>query len=75
MIFYYQEYAPKRAMDRARILDVNAVIKTPAGEFSSCLKVWEENPLDGDSETKIFAPGVGLVRDEGLLLVKQGFVK
>ncbi|MDA1049152.1 MAG: hypothetical protein O3C40_01555 [Planctomycetota bacterium] len=72
---YYQEYAPKQAMDRARIQDVSATIKTPAGEFSNCLKVWEENPLDGDSETKTFAPGVGLVQDEGLLLVKHGFVK
>ena len=71
---YYQEYAPKQAMDRARIQEVDATIKTPAGEFSNCLKVWEENPLDGDSETKTFAPGVGLVQDEGLLLVKQGFV-
>ncbi len=70
---YYQEYAPKKAMDRARIQEVGATIKTPAGEFSNCLKVWEENPLDGDSETKTFAPGIGLVQDEGLLLVKQGF--
>ena len=72
---YHQEYAPDHAMDRARIQSVNARIKTPAGKFSHCLKVWEENPLDGDSETKTFAPGIGLVQDEGLLLVKQGFVK
>lgn len=72
---YYQEYAPHRAMDRARILEVSAVIKTPAGDFSNCLKVWEENPLDGDSETKTFAPGIGLVQDEGLLLVRHGFLR
>ncbi len=72
---YYQEYAPKQAMDRAQIQEVSATIKTPAGDFSNCLKVWEENPLDGDSEIKTFAPGVGLVQDEGLLLVKHGFVK
>ena len=72
---YYQEYAPKKAMDRARIDSVTASIKTPAGEFTNCLKVWEENPLDGDSETKTFAPGIGLVQDEGLLLVKYGFIK
>jgi hypothetical protein len=72
---YYQELAPEQAMDRARIESVSATIKTPAGEFRNCLKVWEENPLDGDSETKTFAPGIGLVQDEGLLLVKHGFVK
>jgi len=73
---YYQENAPGKAMDRARIEEVNETIKTPAGKFAGCLKVWEENPLDGDSETKTktFAPGIGLVQDEGLLLVKHGFV-
>jgi hypothetical protein len=71
---YYQEYAPQQAMDRARIQDLGVTFKTPAGEFGNCLKVWEENPLDGDSETKTFAPGIGLVQDEGLLLVKHGFV-
>ena len=72
---YYQEYAPQIAMDRARVEGIDGTIKTPAGEFSDCLKVWEENPLDGDAETKTFAPGIGLVQDEGLLLVRHGFVK
>ena len=71
---YYQENAPGKAMDCARIEEVNATIETPSGEFSGCLKVWEMNPLDGDSQTKTFAPGIGLVQDEGLLLVKHGFV-
>lgn len=71
---YYQEFAPKVAMDRAWIEEVTATIVTPAGRFSNCLKVREENPLDGDSETKTFAPDIGLVQDEGLLLVKHGFV-
>ncbi len=72
---YYQENAPEKAMDRARIESVSATLKTPAGEFTNCLKVWEENPLDHDSETKTFAPNIGLVQDEGLLLVKHGFIK
>ncbi len=72
---YYQENAPAKAMDRARIESVSATLKTPAGEFANCLKVWEENPLDHDSETKTFAPNIGLVQDEGLLLVKHGFIK
>lgn len=72
---YYQENAPGKALDRARIESVSATLKTPAGEFTNCLKVWEENPLDHDSETKTFAPNIGLVQDEGLLLVKQGFIK
>jgi hypothetical protein len=71
---YYQEVAPKVAMDRAKIVDVNATLKTPAGEFKGCLKVQEENPLDKEKEFKIHAPGIGLIQDEDLLLVKHGFV-
>lgn len=71
---YYQEVAPMVAMDRARIVDVNATLKSPAGEFKGCLKVNEENPLDKEKEFKIHAPEIGLVQDEDLLLVKYGFV-
>jgi len=71
---YYQEVAPKLAMDRAKIVDLNTTLRTPAGEFKGCLKVQEENPLDNEKEFKIHAPGIGLVQDEDLLLVKYGFV-
>ena len=69
---YYQEVAPRLAMDRAKIVDVNATLRTPAGEFRGCLKVQEENPLDHEKEFKIHAPGIGLVQDEDLLLVRCG---
>jgi len=71
---YYQEVAPKVAMDRATIVDLKTTLKTPAGEFKGCLKVQEENPLDMEKEFKIHAPGVGLIQDEDLLLVKYGFI-
>ena len=71
---YYQEVAPKVAMDRAKIVDLNTTLKTPAGEFRGCLKVQEENPLDNEKEFKIHAPGIGLVQDEDLLLVKYGLI-
>ncbi len=71
---YYQEVAPKLAMDRAKIVDLNTTLRTPAGEFKGCLRVQEENPLDNEKEFKIHAPGIGLVQDEDLLLVKHGFV-
>jgi hypothetical protein len=72
---YYQEVAPKKAMDRGTIVDVNATLQTPAGTFTRCVKVREENPLDKEHEFKIHAPGVGLIQDEDLLLVRYGFVK
>jgi len=72
---YYQEVAPEKAMDRGTIVDVNATLETPAGKFTRCVKVREENPLDKEHEFKIHAPGVGLIQDEDLLLVRHGFVK
>ncbi|MEW6743637.1 MAG: hypothetical protein AB1486_12850 [Planctomycetota bacterium] len=72
---YYQEVAPKVAMDRAKIVDLSVVLKTPAGEFKNCLKCQEENPLDKEKEFKIHAPGIGLIQDEDLLLVRYGFVR
>jgi len=73
---YYQEIAPQAAMDRAEVVGLDETLKTPAGTFAHCLKVLETNPLEpGESEFKIYAPGVGLVKDEDMLLVKYGFVK
>jgi hypothetical protein len=72
---YYQEVAPGVAMDRARIAAVDATLATPAGIFKGCLRVQEENPLDEEKEFKIHAPGIGLIQDEDLLLVKHVFVE
>jgi len=71
---YYQEVAPRVAMDRAKLVDTSATLDTPAGKFTACLKVQEENPLDREIEFKTHAPGIGLIQDENLLLVKHGFV-
>jgi hypothetical protein len=71
---YCQEVAPGVAMDRAELIKLDTTLATPAGTFKNCLKTQEENPLDGEKEFKIHAPGIGLVQDETLLLVKHGFV-
>lgn len=70
---YYQEVAPGVAMDRAEILGVTDAIDTPAGRFENCLRVEETTPLEkGARECKIHAPGVGLVRNGNLRLVRHG---
>lgn len=70
---YYQEFAPDTALDRAEIVGVDATLQTPAGTFDHCLVVEETNPLEpGERDVKIFAPGIGLVQDEDLLLTKHG---
>jgi len=73
---YYQEIAPGVAMDRAEIVSVSETCKTPAGTFTKCLKVKEGSAMEPlVTEYKYYAPGVGLIRDEDLLLVKQGQAK
>jgi hypothetical protein len=72
---YYQEIAPGVAMDRAEIVGLNETCKTPAGSFAKCLKVKESSGLKAETEYKYYAPGIGLVRDEDLQLIKHGFVK
>lgn len=73
---YYQEFAPKVAMDRAEIEELDEEVTTPAGKFEDCLEVEETTPLEpGEEESKYYAPGVGLVRDGSLKLVKYGKVE
>ncbi len=72
---YYQEIAPGTAMDRARIISENKSLETPADNFSSCLETEESSPLEpGVKEYKVYAPNVGLIKDDNLLLVKYGCI-
>jgi hypothetical protein len=69
---YQQEVAPKVALDRAEIVSVTETLKTPAGEFKNCVKTKETTPLESDVGQKHYAPGIGLVQDAGLNLVRYG---
>jgi hypothetical protein len=70
---HYQEIAPGVAMDRARIVSMSETVKVPAGEFTNVLEVEETTPLEPrEREYKLYAPGVGLLRDGGLTLVRYG---
>ena len=69
---YYQEIAPGIAEDRAEIVSVNDTLETPAGKFNQVLKTEETNPLKpGEKEFKFYAPGIGLIQDEAIKLVKH----
>lgn len=70
---YYQEFAPGAAMDRAEVVGMNETVVTPAQTFTNCLKVEETTPLEpGSREYKYYAPGVGLIQDGALKLVRHG---
>jgi hypothetical protein len=73
---HYQEVAPGVAMDRAEIVGIHETVQTPAGEFKDCLKIEETTPLEpGVKEYKYYAPGIGLVQDGSLKLVRYGKVE
>ena len=73
---YYQEIAPGVAMDRAEIVSLEETCKTPAGTFSGCMKVEEGSAIElFAKEYKYYAPGIGLVGDEDLRLIRHGFIK
>ena len=69
---YYQEIAPGIAEDRAEHIKTTAQVQTPAGLFTHCLRIIETSPLEpGAESTKVYAPGIGLVQDDEILLVKH----
>jgi hypothetical protein len=70
---FYQEVAPKVAMDRAEVVSVDNEVKVPAGTFKGCLTTLETTPLEPkEKEHKHYAPDVGLLYDGGMKLVKYG---
>lgn len=63
--------APGVSEDRAEIVEHPEGIRTPAGLFRGCVELEESTPLEPDeSETKGYAPNVGLVSDGPLKLVE-----
>jgi hypothetical protein len=73
---YHEEVAPKLAMDRAEIVNIAESARTTAGSFSRVVRVEETTPLEpGVKEYKLYAPGVGLIQDGSLKLVRQGIDK
>ena len=67
---FYQELAPGVAMDRSEILSTNAKLTTPAGSFKNCLHVVDSSELESGTSNKWYAPGIGLIKDDDLVLTK-----
>ena len=60
-------------MDRVEIVSISERVKTPAGEYTNCVKVKETTPLQPFvTDYKYYAPGIGIVQDGVLKLVKFG---
>lgn len=69
---FFQEEAPGVALDRAEVISVGNEVTVPAGTFTGVLEVLDSNAIDPEAEgdTKLYAPGVGLIKDEDLELVE-----
>ena len=65
---FYQEIAPKAAMDRAEIVSTDEKTETPAGTYEKCLHIKETSPLEKGASQKWYAPGIGLVKDDEFVL-------
>ena len=72
---YYQEIAPKIAMDRAQIVSLTETAKVPAGLFTNVLRIRESSAIESGSEDKRYAPDVGLIRDADFVLARFEKVK
>ena len=73
---FYQELAKGVAMDRSEIVSLTDKLTTRAGTFERCVKSKETTPLEILArEYKVYAPGVGLVKDGDLELVSHQYAR
>ena len=64
---YRQEYLPGEAEDMARVISVSEELSVPFGSYVQVLVTREWSPLEpGVAEHKHYAPGIGLIREEGV---------
>ena len=68
---FYQEIAPKVAMDRVDVVSTDAKLKTSAGTFEHCVHLRETTPLEHDVSHKYYAPGIGLIKDDEFELAER----
>jgi hypothetical protein len=61
---FYQELAPKVAMDRVDVVSIDETVTTPAGTFEHCLHLRETTPLEREVSHKFYAPGIGIIKDD-----------
>jgi hypothetical protein len=65
---------------RAEVVSVSETFSTPAGEFRNCLRTKESTKLKtllffSPTEYKTYAPGIGLIQDQDMKLVRHGFLE
>jgi hypothetical protein len=66
---FYLEMAPG-AVERVEIQNTEATLDTPARSFGNVVHAREYDELDGGTSEKWYAPGIGMIGDDGMRLVK-----
>ena len=68
---YRQEYSPGHAVDEARVLGSGGAVKVPYGAFDQTLATREYSSIDNQFETKYYARGVGVIKEQALTASKE----
>jgi hypothetical protein len=68
---YRQEYSPGHAVDQARVLGSGGPLRVPFRSFADTLATREYSSIDNQFETKYYARGVGMIKEQGLTGSKE----
>jgi hypothetical protein len=71
---FQMELAPGIAEDEGRVVG-SGPVTVPAGTFEDTIRVREHNPLDGGTDFKVYAYGVGLIVDGPAELVESSLTE
>ena len=66
---FYLEMAPQ-AEERVEIVELDAALETPLRKFTGVVHSVEHDVLDAGTSHKWYAPGVGMIGDDELRVVK-----
>jgi hypothetical protein len=69
-ISHAQEASPGAAEDASVVVGMGETVTVPAGTFTDTLSTLDVNPLANELDEKRYARGVGLIRDEAMLLLE-----
>jgi hypothetical protein len=64
MVYRQEYYPPGGALDQAKVLSTNALVREPSGARHRALLTIEWSPVEPQLETKYYVAGIGELREE-----------
>jgi hypothetical protein len=68
---FYQEIAPKVAMDRVEVASTNAKVKTPVGWFENWRGPEGNDSAGAGRQPQVLRPGIGMIKDDDFELAEK----